>query len=199
MSETAKVESVLTAAQNLEEALQRFGKLVDAACRGHIGSQKEIERTAKAIQEATAAVSSIDARAQALTRSLQSAQMAQQVPIERLRDRAESLRQRHEEYQSLKVRFAELPGEPTALAQITQPLAETEAIEVDVASPIAALKERLKAVLGNARTLMHDARSQRFEELAKEVHRFEQMLGALERKTLQTEESLNASRARTPS
>lgn len=196
MSETIKIEPLLTAAQHLEEELQRFGRLVEAACRGHIGSQKDIERTAKAIQDATAAVSQIDARAQALTRSLQKAQMAQQAPIDRLRDRAELLRQRHEEHEGLKARFSDLTAEAAALAQITQPLAEVSALEVDVATPIATLKERLKTARENARSLMQEARTLRFEEMAKEVHRFEQMLGTLERKIVETEESLTAARAR---
>lgn len=199
MSEPTKTEPLLTAAQNLEEELQRFGRLVDAACRGHISSQKDIERTAKAIQDATAAVGQIDARAQALTRSLQGAQMAQQVPIERLRDRAELLRQRHEEHEALKARFVGLTAEAAALAQITQPLAETSALEVDVATPIATLKERLKTARDNARSLMQDAHAQRFEEVAKEVHRFEQLLGTLDRQILQTEESLTAAKGRAQS
>lgn len=199
MSDPEKIEALLAAAQHLEEELQRFGRLVDTACRGQIGSQKDIERTAKAIQEATAVVSHIDARAQALTRSLQRAQMAQQGPIDRLRARAELLRQRHEEHEALKARFAELTAEAASLAQITQPLAETSSIQLDVATPIATLKDRLKVARENARSLMQDAHSMRFEEVAKDVHRFEQMLGTLERKIVQTEESLTAARARVQS
>ena len=41
---------------------------------------------------------------------------------------------------------------------------------------------------------MQDARSQGFEEMAREAHKFDQMIGALERKIGQTEASLSASK-----
>ena len=199
MSELTKIETLLTAAQHLEDELQRFGRLVDAACRGNIGSQKDIERTAKAIAEATGSVGLIDANAQAPTRSLQNVQVAQQTPINRLRDRAELLRQRHEEHETLKARFGELAAEAAALAQITAPLAEASSLEVDFATPIALLKERLQAAREGARTLMQESRTLHFEEMAREVHKFEQMLFALENKIVQTEESLVKSRGRAQS
>lgn len=200
MSELTKIETLMTAAQHLEDELQRFGRLEDAACRGNIGSQKDIERTAKAIAEATGSVGLIDANAQALTRSLQNVQVAQQTPINRLRDRAELLRQRHEEHETLKARFGELAAEAAAaLAQITAPLAEASSLEVDFATPIALLKERLQAAREGARTMMQESRTLHFEEMAREVHKFEQMLVALENKIVQTEESLVKSRGRAQS
>ena len=115
MSELTKIETLLTAAQHLEDELQRLGQMVDAACWGNIGSQKAIERTAKAIAEATGSVGLIDARAQ---------------------------------------------------ARITTPLAEASSLEVDFATPIALLKERLKAAREGARTPMQESRTMHFEEMA---------------------------------
>ncbi len=193
MSDTPKVEPLLTAAQQLDDELKRFGKLVDAACRGQIGGQKEIERTAAAIQEATAAVGLIEQKAQALVRSLQSAQMSQQAPIDRLRARAELLQQRHEQHETLRARFRDLGAEAAALTQVAQHLStsmESASLEVDVAAPMQTLKDRIEQARQGARGLMQDARKESFEELAREVHSFEQILATLERKINDTERTM---------
>lgn len=202
MSDTPKIEPLLKAAQQLDDELQRFGKLVNAACKGELGSRKEIERTAAALQEATAVVAEIEAKTQGLIRSLQMAQSAQQGPIDRLRARAELLQRRHEEHEALRARFRELGGEAAALTELAQSLAgatQSAVLEVDVVAPMSALKARLHEARAAARTLTQDSRELRFEEIAREVHSFEQILGALERKIDDVEESMSKMRAQVQS
>lgn len=195
-------ESLLAAAQHLDDQLKRFGKLVNEACRGEIGSQKEIERTAAALTEATSAVAEIETRTHAVVRALQNAQLAQQAPIDRLRARAEHLQKRHQQHEALRARFTELGAEAAALAQVVQPIAlesPSAVLEIDLAAPMAELQQRLAQARSGARTLMQDARNEKFEEIAREAHSFEQTLGALETKLRETEESIAKLRVQVPS
>jgi hypothetical protein len=180
---------LIEAVQAFDAELDRFAKAAGAACRRPLDSKRDLEKAASAIAEAAAVEAGLQERAQALLAALQAAQGEQQTRAEALRVRAQEIRERISVYETLALRYQQLGGEGSVLAEAAQKLNVTTRASEGAASAellvgLDELEKRVSEVRATARSLAEDSRAAHFDDVADEAHAVEQTLSALRNKLL---------------
>src|SRR6185295_8751381 len=92
--EKRPTSELLTAAETFDDELERFGRLVEAARRGPLNSQKNLERAARAFQDIGKSEKRLGEAATALVGALQAARQRQEVQAEAVQGRAQEIEAR---------------------------------------------------------------------------------------------------------
>lgn len=151
------------AAAALEAELRRFEQVADLATRLELKSQKNLERAARAAQDAAEAQARVAERVRALVEEIGRARQRQERQAAQLEERACQIQSRRELLEALLARFADLGNEAAEVNALLQ-----QGGRVDEA------EQRLERVASTAEELLRDAERDGFDDavrLAESVHK----------------------------
>lgn len=197
MTSDRKVPSLLMqAAQAFDDELDRFSRLAEAARRGPLNSQKNLERAARVFQEVGEAEKRLGVVAQTLVSALTVARERQEAEANALQARAREIEERTEVAAELLTRYGALGEQAAHLNQDVQALASQEANgESKLSGPalvpvLAELRERMNEVARGALSLVGSAREGDFEDISRTADSLRQQIVAAEKKVAAIEKSL---------
>jgi len=185
--------SRLTAAASaVEQGLRRFEKLVETAKQTSLDSEKNLHKASQALEEIASSEEQLRTDLVALVQAVSDARERHEANAKHAQDVANELKTRTETFQSLLERYAALGKDAVdlnALAQRiikpaegaqeekTQPEREAELVE-----SLRTLEERMGNVADDAKRLVESARSDRFDDIARQADSLRQMLAAARNK-----------------
>jgi len=168
------------AALALDEQLQQFEQLAAAAERIDLDSQRNIERAARAVNDAAECQDRVARDIGALMEALNAARDRNQASADRLRARGETVQRRTDEAGELLKRFAALGGEArevSALVQATAKQAGPSAI-----AQLGAIEAELGRIAEAAAELSRDANAARMTDLGGQANSLRQQMQAASNK-----------------
>jgi predicted urease superfamily metal-dependent hydrolase len=142
----------------LEGELRKFEQLADLATRLELKSQKNLERAARAAEEAADAQGRVAERVRALVEEIARARGRQESQARQLEERALEIGARREKLDALLARFAQLGNDA---AEVNALLKQGERVEE--------AEERLGRVADAAAELLRDAEQEGFEDAARQA------------------------------
>jgi hypothetical protein len=146
------------AAAALEAELRRFEQVAELAARLELKSQKNLERAARAAQDAAEAQGRVAERVRALVEEIARARERQEDQAKQLEQRAQQIQSRRELLDALLSRFAQLGNEAAEVNALLK-----EGGRVDEA------EERLGRVASSAEELLRDAERDGFEDAVRQA------------------------------
>ncbi|HEX9574556.1 MAG TPA: hypothetical protein VF994_10695 [Myxococcales bacterium] len=146
------------AAAALEAELRRFEQVTDLAARLDLKSRKNLERAARAAQEAAEAQARVAERVVALVEQIAHARQRQEAQAAQLEERARQIQFRRELLDALLARFARLGDEAAEVNALLK-----QGGRVDQA------EERLGHVAASAEELLRDAERDGFEDAVRQA------------------------------
>jgi chromosome segregation ATPase len=152
-----------SAAAALEAELRRFEQLAELATRLELKSQKNLERAARAAQDAVEAQQRVSERVRALVEEIARARERQEEQAKQLGTRAEEIEARRQALEALLRRFAQLGDEA---AEVNALLKE--------GGDIAEAEERLGRAADTAEELLRDAERDGFEDAVRQAESIRQ-------------------------
>jgi len=159
------------AAAALEAELRRFEQVTDLAVRLELKSQKNLERAARAAQEATGAQTRVAEKVRALVEEIGRARQRQESQAAQLADRAREIQSRRAVLDALLARFAEVGNEAAEVNALLQK-----------GGAVGEAEERLERVATSAEELLRDAERDGFEDAARQAESvYKQSLSARNR------------------
>jgi chromosome segregation ATPase len=179
---------LVASAEAFDASLRRFAALTDALRRGELDSQKSLERAGEALKEIADCEQQLQIHAQELMSALAAARDSQQTQAEAVRDRANDIQKRTEDYAGLMRRFEAIGKDAAALNATAQGLAarKRSADEMvkdgELLAGLDELQERMTAVASGAETLALDARGADFEDLSRKIDSLRQQILAARNK-----------------
>ena len=177
-----------TAAQALEEELQRFEALAEALKKAPLDSQKNLERAAKSLHDVATLDERLSARVQTLVLAITSARERQQQQAQEVEARALALQSRTGLYQDLLTQYAALGQSAGSLNALMQTLAEehredpTPEQSAQSSLHFEELKGRMDEVVSTAQALTSLAEERDFSDLARQADGLRQQLLAARNK-----------------
>jgi len=146
------------AAAALEAELRRFEQVAELAARLELKSQKNLERAARAAQDAGEAQGRVAERVRALVEEIARARERQEDQAKHLELRAQQIRSRRELLDALLARFAQLGNEA---AEVNALLMKGGGVDE--------AEERLGRVASSAEELLRDAERDGFEDAVRQA------------------------------
>jgi len=146
------------AAAALEAELRRFEQMAELAARLELKSQKNLERAARAAQDAAEAQARVAERVGALVEQIAGARQRQETQAAQLEERAREIQSRRELLDALLARFARLGDEAAEVNALLK-----QGGGVDEA------EERLGRVAASAEELLRDAGRDGFEDAVRQA------------------------------
>ena len=188
------------AAALLEQALRRFEELTGTARRFPLNSQKNIERAARATQEAAESQEAVATQLHALIDAINVARDRNQAASDAIRARAEEIRARTEDLTTLMQRFAGLGEAATeinvmvqeALPASSEGSQDAGELSAKMAEPLARVLARMGDVLAQAQELQAEADRFDMPELARQTDSVRQQILSARNKVLMLERTIGA-------
>jgi len=151
------------AAAALEAELRRFEQLAELATRVELKSQKNLERAARAANEAAEAQERVNGRVRALVEEIARARERQEDQAKQLGARAEQIQSRRQALEALLGQFARLGNDA---AEVNELLKQTGAV--------AEAEERLGTVAEAAEAVLREAEREGFEDAVRQAESIRQ-------------------------
>src|SRR2546425_7759575 len=133
------------AAAALEAELRRFEQVAELAARLELKSQKNLERAARAAQDATEAQARVAERVRALVEEIGRARQRQESQAAQLEERARQIRSRRALLDALLARFASLGNEAAEVNALLQRGGAVDEAEQRLGRVAASAEERARA------------------------------------------------------
>jgi hypothetical protein len=146
------------AAVALEAELRRFEQVAELAARLELKSQKNLERAARAAQDATEAQARVAERVRALVEEIGRARQRQESQAAQLEERARQIQSRRALLDALLARFASLGNEAAEVNALLQRGGAVDEAE-----------QRLGRVAASAEELLRDAERDGFEDAVRQA------------------------------
>ncbi len=176
-------DSELTlAADALENELRNFEKLADNVQRAPLGTEKQLGKAAKALNEAAESDAKLVQLAGALLNAITRARTRQQEQATVINARAEEIQARAAELQALMERFSALGRTATELNQHVQTMAASHTGGTmgekagTFATALVEVQARMSTVAEEAGTISEDASNRGFVEIARDSDSLRQQL-----------------------
>lgn len=180
-------QSPLAAAVHaLDEELANFAQLAQAARRLPLTSERNLEKAARAINEAAQSQQRVAARIQELVEAISHAREAHDATAAALVATRDEVQARGERYQAQLGRFAALGQEAAEISAAVRNLGVHKgAPSAALVESLAALQARLGRVVEGAAALGEEAASERMEDLSRQCDALKQQVqSALNKVTL---------------
>jgi len=146
------------AASALEGELRRFEQLAELAVRLELSSQKNLDRAARAAQDAAEGQQRVAEKVRGLVEEIALARERQEAQAKLVEARAQEIRERREKLEALLSRFARLGDEA---AQVNVMLKEGGRVQE--------AEERLGQVAQTAEELLRDSEREGFDDAARQA------------------------------
>ncbi|MGA9525828.1 MAG: hypothetical protein WBV82_30495 [Myxococcaceae bacterium] len=193
-------ESELTlAAEALEKELREFEKLAEAVQRAPLGTEKQLGRAAKTLNDAAESDARLVQLAGTLLNAITRARTRQQEQAAVINARAEEIQARAAELQSLMERFGDLGRTASELNQHVQNMAasHTGGTMGDKAQTFATalleVQSRMSSVAEEAGAIAEDASKRGFSEIARDSDSLRQQLLAARNRLHLLQQSIGGS------
>jgi hypothetical protein len=191
----ASSSPLTTAASALDLELRRYFDLTAAAQKIPITSEKNLERAARAVQDAAASQERVAAHVRALFEAITTAREAQEASALALAKHAEHMATRATELGELLQKFAELGVEAKALNAMMQEAAGYKkdpyaADDGEAKKRIEQVYARMEQVAQNAQALAELAGAKGIEDVARQADSVRQQIHAAKNKLTLLQKSL---------
>jgi hypothetical protein len=179
-------QSPLAAAVHaLDEELANFAQLAQSAQRVPLTSERNVEKAARAINEAAQSQQRVVAHIQALVEAIAKARQEHDATAEALVATRDQVQARGERFGVQLGKFAALGQEAAAISAEVRELGGKGEPSAAVVATLAGIKDRLGRVVDGAGALGAEAASERMEDLARQCDALEQQVrSALNKVTL---------------
>ncbi|HEX8951021.1 MAG TPA: hypothetical protein VF997_16700 [Polyangia bacterium] len=184
---TPPPETPLKAAvQALDEELDRFRALADAARRTPLTSERNLEKAATAINQAAESQKRVHGHIQALIDAISAARVQHDQTAEELVKTRDEVQARGERFGAQLGRFAALGKEAAEISAFVRELGELkDKPNGEVVAKLAEVQERMAKVVAGAAELGHEAEHEHMEDLGRQCDSLkQQMQSALNKVTL---------------
>jgi chromosome segregation ATPase len=196
----SSIGGLAEAAVSLDQALRRFEELTSTARRFPLNSQKNIERAARATQEAAESQEAVARQLHALIDAINVARDRNEAASNAIRARAEEIRARTEALTTLMQRFAglgEAASEINVMVQEALPASsgdsqDTAELSARMAEPLGRVLARMGDVLAQAQELQGEAERADMPELARQTDSVRQQILSARNKVLMLERTIGA-------
>jgi len=187
------------AAAAVDQELRRFEQLSAAARRVPLNSQKNLERAARATQEAAESQERVGVQLHALIAAINAARDRNQATSDAIQARAREIQERQSELAELLRRFASIGEEAGVINGLVQSIATKPADGSPNGSggPAAQLQEvldRMARVVEDARRMTEAAEAAGMVDLARQADALRQMVLAARNKVMLLQRSLETNR-----
>ncbi len=193
-------ESELTlAADAFERELRNFEKLAEAVQQAPLGTEKQLGRAAKALNEAADSDARLVQLAGTLLGAITHARSRQQEQASVINARAEEIQARAAELQSLMERFSALGRTASELNQHVQTMAASHTGGTmgekaqTFATALVEVQSRMSSVAEEAGTISEDASKRGFTEIARDSDSLRQQLLAARNRLHLLQQSIGGS------
>ena len=195
VTEKRAVSDLMAAALAFDEELEHFGKLAEAAHKGPLNSQKNLERAARMFDEIGASETRLGAAAQALVSTLNVARQKQESHAVAIQQRADLIEQRTTAVAALLQRYAALGEKAADLNQLAVGIAAKSTngervSDAELRPALGELRARMGEVAEGARSLTAAAREADFEDIARQADSLRQQITAADDKVAAIEKNL---------
>jgi uncharacterized coiled-coil DUF342 family protein len=188
-----------TAASALEEELRKFEQLGQLACKIELSSERNLEKAARATQEAAESQQRVAAHVARLVGAITAARDRQQAVAESIQERAGQLQARRAEMDELLQEFGALGGEANAInqlvGQVNLPKAagapQSEALG-DVVARLQEIQDRMGHVVERAKALAEKALGKDVQDIAENAESLQKQVHASRNKLNLLLEKLSA-------
>jgi chromosome segregation ATPase len=175
----------LQAAEDFDDELANFQRTVEATLRAPLNSAKQLERATQSLHQVAECEQRLSVASQGLSRAIASAHQQQMAQNQQVSDKAQAIavrtaqfQQLMQGYQALGVAAMSLNSEAAALAGRKPQSPGTSDVGAAAAwtAEIVALEDNMATVAQTAQDLIHAARSNDFEDIARQAESVRQQL-----------------------
>jgi len=187
VTKSTTTDSALKAAvQALDEELDRFEALADAARRTPLTSERNLEKAATAINQAADSQKRVHGHIQALIDAITAARVKHDQTAEELVKTRDEVQARGERFQTQLARFAALGKEAADISGFVRQLGELKGKpNGEVVAQLASVQERMARVVDGAAALGKEADAENMEDLGRQCDSLKQQVqSALNKVTL---------------
>jgi DNA repair exonuclease SbcCD ATPase subunit len=187
VTKSTTTDSALKAAvQALDEELDRFEALADAARRTPLTSERSLEKAATAINQAADSQKRVHGHIQALIDAITAARVKHDQTAEELVKTRDEVQARGERFQTQLARFAALGKEAADISGFVRQLGELKGKpNGEVVAQLASVQERMARVVDGAAALGKEADAENMEDLGRQCDSLKQQVqSALNKVTL---------------
>jgi chromosome segregation ATPase len=187
---------LLDAAAALEAEIARFDDLAATIRRMPLNSRKNLERAARALQDASGYDESIGGRLRTLLDAINSASERLRASATIIAERGQAIGERNREYGEILGRFAALGEEAGRLNAIAHEVVAAHADQADdelrarIAARSDELHDRMSRALDDAADVARTAAAKDMSDLAREADTLKQQLAAARNKLASVRHSL---------
>ena len=178
MTKTTTGDSALKAAvQALDDELDRFEALADAARRTPLTSERNLEKAATAINQAAESQQRVHGHIQALIDAITAARVKHDKTAEELVKTRDEVQARGERFQTQLGRFAALGKEAADISGFVKQLGELKGKpNGEVVAQLSEVQGRMAKVVEGATALGKEAEAESMEDLARQCDSLKQQV-----------------------
>jgi len=194
MSDDKKGSELGLAAAGLEAELQRFDDLSELARKIKLSSEKNVDKSARALADAAASQEKIAGLLGALVQAIANARSRQESNAGALLTRAEEIRERRAKLSQLQERFAALGEEAKAINGLVQEISAAKkgfAKTGELVDRLALVEARMAGVIDGATALLRLAEEDGLEDVARQADSLRQQIHGARNKIRLLQQSLS--------
>jgi hypothetical protein len=193
--EKRAASELMAAALAFDEELESFGRLTEAARRGPLNSQKNLERAARMFDDIGESEKRLSQAAQTLVTALNAARQKQEAHALAIQERADLIEQRTAAAAGLLQRYGAMGGKASDLNQLALGIAAKHATgersdDADLLPALGEMRARMADVADGAKSLTAAAREADFEDIARQADSLRQQIMAADDKVAAIEKGL---------
>jgi hypothetical protein len=195
-TEAARLPDLGAAAAALEGELLRFEELGEIARRVPLNSEKNLDRAARATQEAAEAQERVAAAVNALIQAITVARQRQEGHAVAILERAKEIQARTIEFHELLKRFGELGEEAKTIHALVQEAAALKkddgSVSLEALGRLEQVSERMATIVATAQDVTKDAKARGIEDIERQADALRQQVQSARNKLLLLQQNLLA-------
>ena len=184
------------AAAALEAELRRFEELGEIARRVPLNSEKNLDRAARATQEAAEAQERVAAAVNALIGAITVARQRQEGHAQGILERAKEIQARTGEFHELLKRFGALGEEAKGIHALVQEAAalkqEDGSVSLEALGRLEQVSERMASIVATAQDVAKDAKARGIDDIERQADALKQQVQSARNKLLLLQQNLVA-------
>ncbi|MDB4997784.1 MAG: hypothetical protein JWM74_5216 [Myxococcaceae bacterium] len=184
------------AAAALEAELRRFEELGEIARRVPLNSEKNLDRAARATQEAAEAQERVAAAVNALIAAITVARQRQEGHAHSILERAKEIQARTGEFHELLKRFGALGEEAKGIHALVQEAAalkkEDGSVSLEALGRLEQVSERMASIVTTAQDVAKDAKARGIDDIERQADALKQQVQSARNKLLLLQQNLVA-------
>ena len=197
VTEKRAASDLMAAALAFDEALERFGKLAEAAGQGPLDSQENLQRAARMFDDIGASEKTLSQAAQTLVTALDSARQTQESHAAAIQRLAALIEERSSVAAGLLRRYGAMGEKAADLNRLALRIAARNANggrteDGELLPALGELRARMAEVADGAKSLTAAAQEADFEDIARQAESLREQIMAADDKVAGIEKSLTS-------